>query len=48
MSAIVREAFAASAAHVQLAVVEGNEGGQRLYDALGFRGFAKLRTILFV
>lgn len=48
MSALVAEAFAAGADHVQLAVVEGNEPAQRLYEALGFEGYARLRTVLFL
>lgn len=48
MSGIVEEAFAAGAEHVQLAVVEGNEPGLNLYRGLGFRSFARLRTLLFV
>jgi ribosomal protein S18 acetylase RimI-like enzyme len=47
VSELCREAFAAGANHVQLAVVEGNIAAQRLYEGLGFRPFAKLRTILF-
>jgi len=47
VSELCREAFAAGADHVQLAVVEGNAAAQRLYEGLGFRPFAKLRTILF-
>ncbi len=47
VSELCREAFAAGANHVQLAVVEGNAAAQRLYEGLGFRPFAKLRTILF-
>lgn len=47
VSELCREAFAAGANHVQLAVVEGNAAAQRLYEGLGFRAFAKLRTILF-
>jgi ribosomal protein S18 acetylase RimI-like enzyme len=47
MDAILREAFAAGAAHVQLAVVAGNERASRLYRNLGFEPFAELRTILF-
>jgi len=41
------EAFVAGAEHVQLAVVDGNEAGRRLYEGLGFKSFGKLRTILF-
>lgn len=48
MSRIVEEAFSAGAEHVQLAVVEGNEPGLNLYRGLGFRSFARLRTLLFV
>jgi ribosomal protein S18 acetylase RimI-like enzyme len=47
VSELCREAFAAGAGHVQLAVVEGNAAAQRLYEGLGFKPFAKLRTILF-
>ncbi len=47
VSALCREAFAAGANHVQLAVVEGNVAGQRLYERLGFKPFVRLRTILF-
>ena len=47
MDALMREAFAAGASHVQLAVVSGNERASRLYRKLGFEAFAELRTILF-
>ena len=47
VSELCREAFCAGADHVQLAVVEGNAAAQRLYENLGFKPFAKLRTILF-
>jgi len=47
MDSVVREAFASGAAHVQLAVVEGNEAASALYHELGFERFAELRTILF-
>jgi GNAT superfamily N-acetyltransferase len=47
MRDLCREAFRAGAEHVQLAVVEGNEAGRRLYEGLGFEPFATLRTILF-
>jgi len=46
-SALCREAFAAGADHVQLAVVDGNDGAQRLYENLGFKPCGRLRTILF-
>jgi ribosomal protein S18 acetylase RimI-like enzyme len=48
MSAIVQEAFAAGADHVQLAVVSGNTSAERLYERLGFEPFARLRTVLFL
>jgi ribosomal protein S18 acetylase RimI-like enzyme len=47
VSALCREAFQNGADHVQLSVVDGNEAGRSLYESLGFRPFAKLRTILF-
>jgi predicted GNAT family acetyltransferase len=47
VSDLCREAFAHGAEHVQLAVVDGNEPGRALYESLGFKPFAKLRTILF-
>lgn len=47
MRALVREAFAAGASHVQLAVVAGNDRATGLYRELGFEPFAELRTILF-
>jgi predicted GNAT family acetyltransferase len=47
LSELCREAFRAGANHVQLAVVDGNIAAQRLYEGLGFKAFAKLRTILF-
>ena len=47
VSALCHEAFDAGADHVQLAVVDGNLPGQRLYEGLGFKPFEKLRTILF-
>jgi RimJ/RimL family protein N-acetyltransferase len=46
-SDLCKLAFAAQAEHVQLAVVEGNEGAQALYEGLGFKPFGRLRTILF-
>lgn len=48
MAGIIREAFAAGADHVQLAVVEGNTPAIHLYERLGFRPFARLRTVLFL
>ena len=48
MSALVEEAFGAGADHVQLAVVEGNEAAQRLYESLGFEAYARLRTVLLL
>lgn len=48
MSGLIREAVAAGADHVQLAVVEGNLPAIRLYEGLGFEPFSELRTILFV
>ncbi len=47
VSDLCREAFAAGARHVQLAVVEGNAAGEGLYAGLGFEPFGELRTILF-
>ncbi len=48
MSGLVQEAFAAGAAHVQLAVVAGNAEASRLYEGLGFEPFGELRTVLFL
>jgi RimJ/RimL family protein N-acetyltransferase len=47
VASLCRRALAAHASHVQLAVVEGNEPAERLYQGLGFRAFARLRTVLF-
>ena len=47
VSDLCREAFAAGASHVQLAVVEGNAPAHALYEGLGFEAFGELRTILF-
>jgi predicted GNAT family acetyltransferase len=46
-SALCQEAFACAADHVQLSVIDGNEGARALYEGLGFKPFARLRTILF-
>jgi RimJ/RimL family protein N-acetyltransferase len=47
VSALCRQALAAGADHVQLAVVEGNGPAERLYEGLGFEPFARLRTLLY-
>jgi len=47
VTALCREAFAGSADHVQLAVVDGNLPGRKLYERLNFQPFLELRTILF-
>ncbi|HEY8155002.1 MAG TPA: GNAT family N-acetyltransferase [Myxococcota bacterium] len=47
VSHLCREAFANGAEHVQLSVVDGNQAGRSLYESLGFKPFARLRTILF-
>ncbi len=47
VSELCRRAFEAGAEHVQLAVVAGNEPAAKLYGQLGFRPFARLRTLLF-
>jgi len=47
VSHLCREAFANGADHVQLSVVDGNDAGRSLYESLGFKPFARLRTILF-
>lgn len=44
---LCRQAFAAGAEHVQLAVVDGNDPARHLYEGLGFKPFGRLRTILF-
>ena len=44
---LCRRAFDESADHVQLAVVDGNAPAVSLYEQLGFRRFARLRTVLF-
>lgn len=46
-SALCREAFSEGADHVQLAVVDGNEGALQLYESLGFESCGRIRTILF-
>ena len=47
VSELCRRAFASGSAHVQLAVIEGNQPAEGLYERLGFRRFARLRTLLF-
>jgi predicted GNAT family acetyltransferase len=47
VSGLCREAFDRGADHVQLAVVDGNAAGKRLYEGLGFEPFDRLRTVLF-
>jgi RimJ/RimL family protein N-acetyltransferase len=47
VSELCRRAFASGASHVQLAVIEGNRAAEHLYEGLGFRRFARLRTLLF-
>jgi RimJ/RimL family protein N-acetyltransferase len=47
VTALCQQAFADSAEHVQLSVVEGNAPALALYDRLGFRPHALLRTLLF-
>lgn len=47
VSELCRRAFASGSSHVQLAVIEGNVPAERLYERLGFRRFARLRTLLF-
>ncbi len=46
-SSLCDEAFASGADHVQLAVVDGNDAAQRLYEGLGFKPYGRVRTILF-
>jgi len=46
-SDLCRGAFESRAQHVQLAVVDGNDAARGLYEGLGFKPFARLRTILF-
>jgi ribosomal protein S18 acetylase RimI-like enzyme len=48
VSELCRRAFAEGAEHVQLSVVEGNRGAVSLYEGLGFRPLATLRTLLFL
>lgn len=47
VGALCGAAFAAGATHVQLSVVEGNRAALALYEGLGFRPHAVLRTLLF-
>ncbi len=48
MLALCRQAFAQGASHLQLAVIDGNQAAQNLYESMGFRAFDRLRTILFL
>lgn len=48
MIELVAEAKTAGAAHVQLAVVDGNTAAIALYEQLGFEAFDSLRTVLFI
>jgi ribosomal protein S18 acetylase RimI-like enzyme len=47
VGALCRQAFASGAEHVQLSVVAGNRPALALYERLGFRPHATLRTLLF-
>lgn len=47
VGALCAAAFGAGAEHVQLSVVEGNRAALALYEGLGFRPHAILRTLLF-
>ncbi len=47
MTGLVNEALDSGADHIQLAVIEGNEAALNLYNCLGFRPMARLRTVLF-
>jgi predicted GNAT family acetyltransferase len=47
VSDLCAAAFREGARHVQLSVVDGNAPARRLYEGLGFRPYARLRTILF-
>ncbi len=47
VSMLCHQAFEAGSDHVQLAVVEGNEAAEGLYQGLGFSRYARLRTLLF-
>lgn len=47
VAALCAKAFASGARHVQLSVVEGNASAFGLYEKLGFRPLASLRTLLF-
>ena len=48
VTALCQVAFAASAEHVQLSVVEDNIPAHSLYEHLGFRPHSTLRTLLFI
>lgn len=47
VAALLAEAFAAGADHVQLTAIDDNRGARRLYENLGFEPFGPIRTILF-
>jgi RimJ/RimL family protein N-acetyltransferase len=47
VTALCQIAFAEGAEHVQLSVVDGNDAARALYEGIGFKPFARLRTILF-
>ena len=47
MKALIDQAFAAGADHVQLTAIDGNRAALRLYEALGFEIYGQMRTILF-
>ncbi len=47
VSMMARRAFEAGAGHLQLAVLEDNLAGQRLYQRLGFEPFTRQRVLVF-